>query len=223
MFNMMFWHSQNITVSFQTTRDETSRKEGTKLKQETIKKTTTNRNIIMTSNTNPQEETNVTVTDVQKNTEGETSISTNKKEKMSFLTAHNEVAKLLFLNAPFPVNIWLYFLAGMQFLSFFYIRQLEGIVGIVLLSCTVLILDVLYQHYGKMVRLAGVCHIGWIVVVPWYIYRLIVNKDEYYTSESTPFLFHEWVIVYTTLASISLVLDVWDVIRWFHGDHEATM
>ena len=129
-----------------------------------------------------------------------------------------EISNLLLFQLPYPLNIWIYCLLSVQLIGLLYVSQEEGTLAIISLLLDLVLLASIYTIYGGMVRLCAISHIGWVVAIPCLIYRLVMDT-EYYLADDKPLFFFPWVLLYTLICSISLVLDTANVIRWIRGDH----
>ena len=65
------------------------------------------------------------------------------------------------------------------------------------------------------VRLLGIGHIAWVPMVAWLWTRLELAPP---TS-----LFRYWLLAVIVLASLSLLIDVADVIRYLRGERDPTV
>ena len=90
-----------------------------------------------------------------------------------------------------------------------FINTLEGQVVLAALVAGALAQTALFAAKG-FVRLLGIGHVFWVPLIPWLWSRL----DE--LPPSGPFGY--WVAAVMILNSISLLIDVTDVVRYMRGD-----
>ena len=77
---------------------------------------------------------------------------------------------------------------------------------IVFLLQAVLML-LLYRHFGY-VRLLGLGHFGWFFLIPYLVSHVSASQNE-------PIYFNSWLYAIIVVNSLSLIIDVVDVIRYF--------
>jgi len=58
-------------------------------------------------------------------------------------------------------------------------------------------------------RLTGLCHVPWLALLPWLLYRLQTEEHDLY--------FSSWGYAVCLLIFVSLVFDVLDVVRYANG------
>lgn len=69
------------------------------------------------------------------------------------------------------------------------------------------------RHSGKrepFSRLAGICHLTWIAVLPWLIWRIAAFDHSVFRTG--------WMIYVAATITISLVFDFLDAARYLRGD-----
>jgi hypothetical protein len=96
-------------------------------------------------------------------------------------------------------------LAGVLFL-----RQLEAQVLLGTLVVGLAMMVLIYQRCG-FIRLLGLGHVPWLIVLPWVGLRLDSVPAE-------PAFYKYWLIVLLITNATSLVLDTVDVWRFLRGD-----
>jgi len=69
----------------------------------------------------------------------------------------------------------------------------------------------LHRRIG-WVRLLGIGHFQWLVLLPWLVYR--------YLETSPTGAFGAWMLAVILVDAVSLTIDVFDVIRYAAGDRE---
>ena len=59
-------------------------------------------------------------------------------------------------------------------------------------------------------RLTGICHLPWLLMLPWLVWRLLtLDHGAVYAT---------WLWFVCATVAISLVFDAMDVVRWLRGD-----
>jgi hypothetical protein len=93
--------------------------------------------------------------------------------------------------------------------SIFFLPRTEAwvVLGTGLLAAT--IMTVLHAKLGY-VRLIGVGHFVWIPMLIWLLFRLD------HIPEGT--LFHGWLIALIAMNTVSLLIDIIDLVRYLRGD-----
>ena len=108
-------------------------------------------------------------------------------------------------------RVWLILLILVNISSIYFIDTPEGqvVLGIFVVSVAVMIaMDAMMG----LVRLLGLGHVLWLGLLPWLFFRLAE------TSPDT--LLYRWILLLIAMNGISLIIDVWDVIRYFKGERE---
>ena len=108
--------------------------------------------------------------------------------------------------------IWWPWMAGLPLInlsSIFFLPRAEAwvVLGTGLLAAT--IMTVLHAKLGY-VRLVGVGHFVWIPMLIWLVFRL--NHIPGGT------LFHGWILTLIAMDTVSLLIDVVDLVRYLRGD-----
>ena len=120
-----------------------------------------------------------------------------------------EFMKTMFVNGK-GLAAWISLLLAVNVVgSLLFINTLEGQVVLAALVAGALAQTALFAAKG-FVRLLGVGHVFWVPLMPWLWSRL----DEF--PPSGPFGY--WVAAVMILNSMSLLIDVTDVVRYVRGD-----
>lgn len=119
------------------------------------------------------------------------------------------------LKMPVPWVAWIMLLVAVNFVvPLFYIQTLEAQLAIAAFFAGAIVQSTIHVKLG-FVRLLGLGHIFWIPLVIWFGFRLgDVGVD-------SPF--GMWLASLVLLNSVSLVIDVVDVIRFVSGERSATI
>ena len=72
----------------------------------------------------------------------------------------------------------------------------------------------LFARFG-FVRLLGIGHFHWFVMIAWLVTRLGSIRGQG--------LFYNWVVAVIVLCGLSLVIDTVDVVRYLHGERKPTI
>ena len=93
--------------------------------------------------------------------------------------------------------------------SVFFLPRTEAwvVLGTGLLAAT--IMTVLHAKLGY-VRLIGIGHFVWIPMLIWLVFRLD------HLSEGT--LFYGWLLTLMAMDTVSLLIDIVDLVRYLRGD-----
>ena len=114
-----------------------------------------------------------------------------------------------------PWQLWMVCLVTANLvLPFFFLGTPEATVVLVGVGVSLVIMMTLFAKLG-FVRLLGLGHIPWLFTIPWLWSRLGQ------TVESGPFYY--WLVAVVVLDSISLVIDMVDVVRYWMGDRKPTI
>jgi hypothetical protein len=108
--------------------------------------------------------------------------------------------------------VWWPWMAGLPLVnlsSIFFLPRMEAwvVLGTGLLAAT--IMTVLHTKLGY-VRLVGIGHFVWIPMLIWLVFRLdhIVKGTLYYG----------WLLTLITMDTVSLLIDIVDLVRYLRGD-----
>ncbi len=89
-----------------------------------------------------------------------------------------------------------------------FIRHLEGQVVLATAIFTLVVAGQIHKK-APFSRLTGVCHLPWLIMLPWLTYRLQTVEHSAY--------FSIWGYIVVVLVAVSLVFDVIDVYRYTKG------
>lgn len=127
-------------------------------------------------------------------------------KKMKVMMDFNKTLLLM----PKPWLVWLALLVAANLVvPLFYITTREGQVVVVAILVGAVIQMVIFGAKG-FVRLLGLGHILWVPMVPWLWTRL--------DQDSSGSIFGYWLLAVIVLDSLSLMIDVVDVIRYIKGE-----
>lgn len=108
------------------------------------------------------------------------------------------------------VNVWGALLNIVQLLgSLIFIAKLEAQVILVVLIFTLIVAGQIHKK-ARFSRLVGLCHLPWLVMLPWLVYRLQTVEHSIW--------FNSWGYYVAIVVAISLVFDAMDVYRYSRGD-----
>ena len=116
---------------------------------------------------------------------------------------------------PIPWQVWLgvLILANMV-VPFFFIHTLEAQVVVATFIVGLVIMSVIFSVKG-FVRLLGIGHIGWLLLVFWLWTRL-----DHAPADS---IFGYWLMAVVVLNSLSLFIDTIDVLRYVKGERRPVL
>lgn len=97
-------------------------------------------------------------------------------------------------------------LGGLAFILF-----VEGQVIFVTIVFTLIVAGQIHKR-SPFSRLTGLCHIPWVAMLPWLIYRLQVYEHLVYLKV--------WAYYVAVVVAISLVFDVIDIARYLRGERQ---
>jgi len=116
---------------------------------------------------------------------------------------------------PTPWVIWVALLVLFNLiLPWFFIAAVEAKVVLVAFMPAAFIQMAIFSRRG-FVRLLGVGHFVWLPMIPWLWARLELAEP------TTYFLY--WMTVVIVLDSLSLLVDIVDVVRYLLGEREPTV
>ncbi len=96
----------------------------------------------------------------------------------------------------------------------FFLPRIEAVVTLVVLGASFLLTSWIMARWG-FTRLLGLGHILWIALVPWLWLQMAV--------EPVASSFSLWLRVVIAVNTISLLIDVLDVIRYARGERSETV
>jgi len=123
--------------------------------------------------------------------------------------------KAMMTGMPVPWRIWNGLLITVNMLiPLYYIHTLEAkvVIGSVMVGVT--IMTVIFKSRG-FVRLLGLGHALWVPMVPWLWTRL---QDISFDST-----FGYWLVAVIVIDSLSLIIDVIEVLRYIRGERTPTI
>ena len=116
---------------------------------------------------------------------------------------------------PLPWKLWLSLLvAANVFVPLFYFQQLEAQIVLGTMAANMALMTYLTAHFG-FTRILGLGHIFWIPLLGFLLTRLgnIPAGDAY----------GAWLRALIVVNSVSLLIDIVDVRRFFAGDRAETV
>lgn len=113
---------------------------------------------------------------------------------------------------PLIWRLWVGLLGGANMAAFFYLPRLEAWVVLLVLACGMFLQTLIFQKWG-FVRLLGLAHGPWLVMLPWLYTRLSPHEHS----------FNQWIRALVLINSLSLIIDVVDVVRFGLGDRKPTV
>jgi len=111
-------------------------------------------------------------------------------------------------------KVWLIWVAGLfsvNFAAVFFLPRSEAIVVLACLMLGGLFQSAIFESKG-FVRLLGAGHILWIPMVAWLLTRFDITSPQG--------LFEIWMAVVVFFVSLSLLIDITDVVRYWLGDRQ---
>lgn len=119
------------------------------------------------------------------------------------------------LKMPAHWILWVGILIGTNGVApWFFLGSLEAKVTLVVFLVGAIIQLVVHARFG-FVRLLGLGHILWLVLVPWLAWRLM--------DASLTGAFGLWLFVTVVLNGISVLIDIADVVRYLRGERDPTV
>lgn len=114
------------------------------------------------------------------------------------------------MRLPMLWPVWLMVLAAVNMIApLFFLGTIEAVAVLIIFAASAMAMMILYARYG-LVRLLGIGHIAWLGLVPWLVYRLAGLEV------GSPVW--SFVLAVIVIDSVSLVLDIADVVRYWRGD-----
>jgi len=118
------------------------------------------------------------------------------------------------LGMPIHWQLWIGLLFLTNMAAVFFLPRAEALVVLAGLLFGALLQMGLFARFG-FVRLLGLGHFHWFVMIAWLATRL--------GSIRGAGLFYNWVLAVMVLCGLSLVIDVVDVIRYLRGERKPTI
>ena len=117
---------------------------------------------------------------------------------------------------PLAWIVWVHFLAMVNILgSLFFIDTWQGKLALTMMCVAFISIVWLFKKFG-FVRLLGLGHFVWIPMIVSFIFYSgadLLNGD----------LLHQWLLLLITVNSISLIIDIVDVLRYLKGETGPTL
>ena len=119
------------------------------------------------------------------------------------------------LSMPWPWVAWVMLLMTFNMvIPLFFLGAIEATVVLAAIIFGAFVQTAIFSAKG-FVRLLGVGHIAWIPMAAWLSTRVGL------APAGSPFRY--WILGVITVVSLSLVIDVADVIRYLRGEREPTV
>ena len=119
------------------------------------------------------------------------------------------------MRSPIPVRVWLVLLMSVNLVvPLFFLDRLEAQMVVIAFFASAVLMTTLTGLYGFS-RLLGLGHILWVPLLLFLWMRLGQNPADSF--------FGLWLRAVMVLNTISLVIDVIDVLRYIAGDREETV
>ncbi len=90
-----------------------------------------------------------------------------------------------------------------------FLRHIEGQAILATALLTLLIAGQIHRH-TPFSRLIGLCHLPWLLLLPWLIYRLVTAEHSIWLTA--------WIAYTAATIAVSLVFDVVDLFRYAKGE-----
>jgi hypothetical protein len=129
-----------------------------------------------------------------------------------FLKSMAELMGIMLTKFRLIPRVWIITVMVVNLGSLYFVRAVEGRVVLGAAVLGLFIMSAIYWRLG-FVRLLGLGHILWIPMVPWLWTRL--DKFTFLDNE-----LRLWILAVIVLNSLSLVLDVMDVVRYIKGERD---
>ena len=111
---------------------------------------------------------------------------------------------------PGPIGAWGFWLNIPQIVGgVLFLFRVEA-VAVLLAELVALAVAGQIHRRSPFSRLTGLCHLPWLVLLPWLLVRLATGDNGLWYAA--------WLWYVCITIAISLVFDVLDVIRWWRGD-----
>lgn len=118
------------------------------------------------------------------------------------------------LEMPIHWELWVALLFLTNLAAVFFLPRVEASVVLAALFVGALLQVGLFARFG-FVRLLGIGHIHWLVMIAWLVTRLDSIRGEG--------LFYNWVVAVIVVCGLSLVIDTVDVVRYLRGERKPTI
>ena len=94
--------------------------------------------------------------------------------------------------------------------ALFFLPRLEAWVVILTLMLGLLLQTLIFGRWG-FVRLLGLAHFPWFLMLPWLYTRHAPHES----------IFNQWILALLVINGLSLIIDVTDVLRFTFGERES--
>lgn len=113
----------------------------------------------------------------------------------------------------FPWNIWVMLMGLVNVAGgLYFVRTFEGVFALAAMAGAFMVMTAVYARLG-FVRLLGIGHIVfWPPLVAWFLWVI-------FTSPTSATL-RGWLVAVIIVNSISLIIDVFDVLRYARGERK---
>ena len=118
------------------------------------------------------------------------------------------------LEMPIHWQLWVALLFLTNMAAVFFLPRVEASVVLAGLFVGALLQVGIFARFG-FVRLLGLGHFHWLVMIAWLVSRLGSIRGEG--------LFHSWVVAVIVVCGLSLVIDTVDVVRYLRGEQKPTI
>jgi len=133
-----------------------------------------------------------------------------RRSRISFSRSIMELVGIVFLRfRPIP-RAWAVWLVAVNAASVLFLSHREAQIVLGAVGAAVLMQALIYQRKG-FVRLLGVTHVLWLPMLVWTAARFSAISAE---DRS----FRGWLVVLMATNALSLVIDVWDAVRFLRGE-----
>ena len=109
------------------------------------------------------------------------------------------------------MRVWAIVLVAVNALALCFIDTIYAQVALAAVGLGVVVMALIYQRIG-FVRLLGIGHALWLVMLPWMVTELPKLDPGSWL--------YRWMVCLIALNSISLTIDISDVIRFWKGDRK---
>lgn len=120
-----------------------------------------------------------------------------------------EISGVVLFRFPPLVRIWAILVAAVNLSAVLFLQTVYGQVVTLALIAALVVMACIYSRYG-FVRLLGLGHLPWVVMLPWLYFQL----DD--LDRGTMLYF--WIVTLLVINSICLAVDTLDVARFGFGD-----
>lgn len=118
------------------------------------------------------------------------------------------------LEMPIHWQLWVALLFLTNMAAVFFLPRVEASVVLAGLFVGALLQVGIFARFG-FVRLLGIGHFHWFVMIAWLVTRLGSIRGEGF--------FHDWVVAVIALCGLSLLIDTVDVVRYLRGERKPTI